>query len=86
MEMIFYKCNLLYVSDKERACLSTFLKKRFATRPLFFIVKHKVSGTRKQSLIASAGGVLIAEHKVPGTRKQSLIALAGGVLIHHQAA
>ncbi|HPT69144.1 MAG TPA: hypothetical protein PKW50_03290 [Syntrophomonas sp.] len=49
-------------------------------------MEHKVPGTRKQSLIASAGGVLIAEHKVPGTRKQSLIALAGGVLIHHQAA
>ena len=26
---------------------------------IFFIVKHKVPGTRKQSLIASAGGVLM---------------------------
>ena len=37
-----------------------------------FILKQQGSGTRKQSLIARAGGVLIVQHQVPGTRKQSI--------------
>ena len=35
VEIYFNKCNSLYDSDKERASLSTFLHKRFVTRPFF---------------------------------------------------